>query len=437
MGDLVNIKATALRHLGTKENLGGDNFYINGRFLYEYETKDVQVSIENTKEFYVFAVSDSMDMFDEEKQINISITRELKKFQNKVETGEWELSQKAKMLEDIVDEISRLLSSISSDKYENKPKDYSFISLLVQGREACILTLGTGKAYILRNGVVKQLTTDWEKTERLLRLGVITEEQAKQLQNRFGIPSEDNLDKIQKTEKFTIKEGDVFLLCTKGLTDIVETENIYDVLLSDRNTEDVTNKLIKEAFKNKTNSKVATIAVGIEKILNSPSSASRLKKTQKKHYRKVSSRQKINIPYIGNISANTLKKYVIIGLLGIIILTLSFGTAKLISNIAKKSKNLRDQEILSSGLDNNESNQKGTENEENQENMNNNEQGTEGESQDVDLIEEELLPTEYKVKRGDTLYNISNMFYDTPENYKIIMEENNIYDPCVPILEMN
>lgn len=267
MGNSINIRASATSHAGLLKTENNNNFYMNGRFIYEHETDNIQVSIENNEEFYVFAVSDSMDVSDAEKEVYISIARELKKYHEKVEASEEDLSRKIEVLGEYIQGMSNLLTSISVGKPEDAASKASFTGMLIQGNEACLLNLGNCKAYILRKGSIKQLTMDWEKTDRLLKLGVITNEQARELSSRFGIPTEDKLNEIRKSDKFLIKEGDVFLLCTKGLTDIVETENIYEILYSNSNKdpETIANKLVREAFKKGAQDNITTLVIKIEK----------------------------------------------------------------------------------------------------------------------------------------------------------------------------
>ncbi|HHY23683.1 MAG TPA: LysM peptidoglycan-binding domain-containing protein [Clostridiaceae bacterium] len=436
MGNSVKIKASATSRTGLSKTANNNNFYMNGRFIYEYETENIQVSIENNEDFYIFAVSDSMDVSDAEKQVHISIARELKKYHDKVGTSEENLSQKVETLGGLIQGMSNLLTSVSVNSPEDAASKASFSGLLIQGNQACLLNLGTCKAYILRNGSIKQLTTDWEKTERLLKLGIITNEQARELSSRFGIPTEDNLNEIRKTDKFTIKEGDVFLLCTKSLTDIVEAESIYDILHSDMDTGFIANRLVNEAFKNGAEDNITTIVIRVEKTSSSSQLAPQSRKGQKKFQVKPSYRGKINIPYIGSVSIKTLKKYASLAALCLIIIALIFGTIKLASGISKRNKLVGNQETVNNNANTTTSNdsstkdngKNGTTGEENNEQNNSTDEsntGTDIETQDNTGI----LPAKYQVKKGDTLYNISNMFYNTPDNYKIIMEENNIDDP--------
>lgn len=436
MGNPVKIRASATSHRGLSKTANNNNFYMNGRFIYEHETDNIQVSIENIEDFYIFAVSDSMDVSDSEKEIYISIARELKKYHEKMKTSEADLPQKVKTLGECIQGMSNLLTSVSVNRAEDAASKASFTGLLIQGNEACILTLGTCKAYILRNNSIKQLTIEWEKTERLLKLGIITNEQARELSSRFGIPTEDNLNEIRKSDKFTVKEGDVFLLCTKGLTDILETESIYDILNSHMDTGVIANKLVKEAFKDGAKDNITTMVVRIEKTAKSYQLSSQLEKEQKKLRVKPSYRQKTNIPFMGNIDIRNLKKYASLALLCLITIALVFGTIKLVSGISKRTKRVDNQGTLSNNVStikpnddqNNVNNKNGKTDEVNDKQNNLTNESDTGNGIDTQGDTEELLTT-YQVKKGDTLYNISRAFYNTPDNYKIIMEANDIDDP--------
>ena len=68
MGYMSIIKASVTSHKGIIKSKNEDNFYMNGRFMYEHETDSVQVSVENKSDNFIFSVSDSMDIVDKEKR---------------------------------------------------------------------------------------------------------------------------------------------------------------------------------------------------------------------------------------------------------------------------------------------------------------------------------------------------------------------------------
>ena len=50
MGNLIKIDSSVISYNGIKEEGMQDNFYLNGRYRYEYEPFDIQISIDEKGE---------------------------------------------------------------------------------------------------------------------------------------------------------------------------------------------------------------------------------------------------------------------------------------------------------------------------------------------------------------------------------------------------
>ena len=96
--------------------------------------------------------------------------------------------------------------------------------------------VGDSRAYLLRDGQLKRLTKDHSLVEELRRQGRLTEEQAEEHPQRsiitraLGPEPSVNVD----TMTFPARDGDVFLLCSDGLTTMVSDDEIRDILVSSR-----------------------------------------------------------------------------------------------------------------------------------------------------------------------------------------------------------
>jgi serine/threonine protein phosphatase PrpC/LysM repeat protein len=445
MSCLVHLRAAAISRAGLAKAVNEDNLYINGRFMYEHETDNIWMSIESSTDFYVFSVSDSMDVSDAERGIYISIAKELKKYHDKMLKNDENLSARTQKLFECIREMSNLLTGISVSKPENTYAQPSFSGLLIQGNKACVVNMGNSKAFILSNGNMKQLTVDWEKTERLLKMGIITQEQAKILSNRFGIPADDSFGEIRKSDEFSIKEGDLFLLCTDGLTDAIENEAIYEILLSDKNTDVIANRLIKEAFNNKIKDNITVMIIRIEKVIQQDQEARESKKTKAiaagRTYKKV----KRKTSHAG-INIKAIKKHASVAVFCIIVIALVLATIKLFASIRKNDKITQGPKLIngdeySPDSTTGDATSPGDENadesidesiDESKQDSNDNHgiNGSETIGDDITGDKDASgLPATYEVKKGDTLYGISRTFYGDPEKYRLIMEENNITDP--------
>ncbi len=94
--------------------------------------------------------------------------------------------------------------------------------------------MGDSRTYRLRQGILKQLTKDHSLVQDQIDQGMITAEQARSHRMRnvilraVGVRPSPALD----TLRGPIFAGDLFLLCSDGLTDLVEDERIVQVLLA-------------------------------------------------------------------------------------------------------------------------------------------------------------------------------------------------------------
>lgn len=95
-----------------------------------------------------------------------------------------------------------------------------------------IVHIGDSRAYLLRDGTLSQLTTDHTWVQRQVELGKLTPRRARVhpyssvLTHALGVPADERID----TYSGTILENDLYLLCTDGLTAVLEDEAIESVL---------------------------------------------------------------------------------------------------------------------------------------------------------------------------------------------------------------
>ena len=122
--------------------------------------------------------------------------------------------------------------------------------------------IGDSRLYKLENNGLQQVTQDHSYVEDLVRRGEITEEEAKVhplknvLTQAVGAMPDIKVD----IGRFKVKNGDVFLLCTDGLTNMVDDEEIADILHSTKNPAD---NLIEAALNHGGKDNVSVIVVGI------------------------------------------------------------------------------------------------------------------------------------------------------------------------------
>jgi protein phosphatase len=101
------------------------------------------------------------------------------------------------------------------------------------GEDLFVFHVGDSRAYLFRDGKLRQLTRDHTHVQKLVDAGMITREEAATHRLRHVLTNA--VGGKAKTigvdaQRLGIADGDHLLLCTDGLTEVVEDDEIADVL---------------------------------------------------------------------------------------------------------------------------------------------------------------------------------------------------------------
>ncbi len=122
-------------------------------------------------------------------------------------------------------------------------------AVYVGEREVAIAHVGDSRAYCLREGRLLKLTDDHSLVDELMRQGRLTPEEAVEHPQRsvitraLGIEGTVEVD----TRSFKGRAGDVYLICSDGLTTMVSEERIAEILNATPRLRDAGEALIAEA----------------------------------------------------------------------------------------------------------------------------------------------------------------------------------------------
>jgi protein phosphatase len=112
-----------------------------------------------------------------------------------------------------------------------------------------IAHVGDSRLYLLRDGKFRQITHDHSWVQEQVDSGVLTEEEANShpLKNIITRSLGHDRDLIVDLARETYKPGDVFMMCSDGLTNMVDDNTIHQVLAS-HEPEPAVHELIKLAL---------------------------------------------------------------------------------------------------------------------------------------------------------------------------------------------
>jgi serine/threonine protein phosphatase PrpC len=126
--------------------------------------------------------------------------------------------------------------------------------------------VGDSRAYLYRDGEIRQLTEDHSLVGELVRSGKLSAEEAETHPQRSVITRALGTDPDVDVDTFTVdaQPGDVFLLCSDGLYSMVGTDKILDLLRRNRNDLDAAAKeLISAANKKGGDDNITVVAFEI------------------------------------------------------------------------------------------------------------------------------------------------------------------------------
>jgi PPM family protein phosphatase len=152
--------------------------------------------------------------------------------------------------------VVELIREANRRVYERSAEDASVSGMgttmtvaVVGGDGVAIGHVGDSRAYLARGGVLRQLTDDHSLVAELVRGGKLSPEEAEHHPQRSVITRALGTDPDVDVDVFTItpEEGDVFLLCSDGLTTMVSDEAILRVLAEQRDLERAAKELVRLA----------------------------------------------------------------------------------------------------------------------------------------------------------------------------------------------
>ncbi len=152
-------------------------------------------------------------------------------------------------LEEIAQEANREINKLAQEDSSRAGMGTTLTAAMLEDDEVALSHVGDSRAYVLRSGELQRLTKDHSLVEELRRQGRLTEEQAEEHPQRsiitraLGPEPKVNVD----TMTFPARDGDVFLLCSDGLTTMVSDDEIRDILVGSRSLRQAVNRLVEAA----------------------------------------------------------------------------------------------------------------------------------------------------------------------------------------------
>lgn len=160
--------------------------------------------------------------------------------------------------EDLLSAIKGIMEKANADVYASSMQNQvnhgmgtTLILAVVYEGVLYIGHVGDSRVYLVREDNIKRITTDHSYIEELIKMGSLTREEAENhpqkniITRALGCSQDIQID----TYSLEIKDDDIFVLCTDGLTNMICEEEIKNVVQSIDDPEEACAELVNRANK--------------------------------------------------------------------------------------------------------------------------------------------------------------------------------------------
>ena len=149
----------------------------------------------------------------------------------------------------VATEANRRIFDLAQEDSTRSGMGTTLTGLLVDGDEVAIVHVGDSRAYVFRDGELRQLTRDHSLVEELRRQGRLTPEEAEEHPQRSiitrALGPERNVELDVHTH--SARSGDVYLVCSDGLTSMVREDRVREILAESGSLQEAVDRLVAEA----------------------------------------------------------------------------------------------------------------------------------------------------------------------------------------------
>lgn len=178
-------------------------------------------------------------------------------------------SKGKKLVSAITDAITEANSRVRRKAMEDSNMIGMGTTLVLATIEDNILTVanvGDSRLYVMSDDGIRQITRDHSLVEEMIRMGGIDRNSARNhpdkniITRAIGASSNVNVDFFE----VELKDGDVIFMCSDGLSNMIEDDEIYEITQNSDSLDDAATKLVDTANENGGKDNISVVLVKYE-----------------------------------------------------------------------------------------------------------------------------------------------------------------------------
>lgn len=223
----MNIQASVICHVGRVRSNNEDNYYLQGQIRQDVDQLNTRAEFAGTDACVLFAVADGMGGTARGEFASLAAVKSLRACSaEQARAAATRSINRANAL--ICREMDRIGSRMGT----------TLAALYMDAGRAVVCNVGDSRVYLLRSGELTRLSVDHSQVQQMIDLGFLSPEDARShpgrhvLTQHLGIREEEMVIQPAFSPELALQAGDIFLLCSDGLTDMVDDDDIRAVLSS-------------------------------------------------------------------------------------------------------------------------------------------------------------------------------------------------------------
>jgi len=186
-----------------------------------------------------------------------------------------------KIMEDAIQDASQAIAAHSASKTEQEGMGATCACVWVVERKLYIAYVGDSRIYLARGGHIRRLTKDHTWVQEAIEKGIISAEEARDHPNvhvirrhlgsvelpevdfRVYLVDGEDDQEARDNQGLDLEPGDILLLCSDGLTDLIWDEEILQTLRTKPDLKSGTETLVEMANQRGGHDNVTTVLLSV------------------------------------------------------------------------------------------------------------------------------------------------------------------------------
>lgn len=260
---MISVISAAVTDVGKVRENNEDNYFINGKYKENTDTLTEACEDIGQREKYVFAVCDGMGGEACGELASLTAVKALAKYTNK-------------RVNECVNDYVAYANKLICNEIENNggARMGSTLALLyIDETGAWGYNIGDSRIYLMRDGCLTQLSKDHTKAQSMVDMGLLKAEEMNshkgkhKLTQHLGIFPEELIIQPYESEVVSVRDNDIFVICSDGLTDMMEDGELASIAREALSPKEMAEKLVCTAVEKGGKDNTTVVVAKVDKAM--------------------------------------------------------------------------------------------------------------------------------------------------------------------------